>query len=232
MAGDRQFLARLWRGGVASGHITLEELAALLLCWQPARLLGLPAKGRLHPGCDAELAVLDPEAPATGDEQGGAQPWAGEGAANGMEDSEAAARRGAVVQVPRGGRMPPPRRAAGSAPPRCASHFDGWLTNQTRCTAKCHRILAAVVSGCFSIPAACLPRGAGHGTRYSMIGPHGERRLGDALANALHVARRAPGEAEEQYVDTAKQAGGQKRGTARAGGSHFGAAAADSAAGS
>ena len=93
MAGDRQFLARLWRGGVASGHITLEELAALLLCWQPARLLGLPAKERLHPGCDAELAVLDPEAPATGDEQGGAQPWAGEGAANGMEDSEAGARR-------------------------------------------------------------------------------------------------------------------------------------------
>ena len=49
-----------------------------------------------------------------------------------------------------------------------------------------------------------------------MIGPHGEKRLGDALANALHVARLAPGEAEEQYVDTAKQAGGQKRGTARA----------------
>ena len=64
---DRQFLARLWRCGVASGHITLEELAALL-CWQPARHLGLPAKGRLHPGCDADLAVADPEAQATGDE--------------------------------------------------------------------------------------------------------------------------------------------------------------------
>ena len=37
-------------GGGAPGHITLEELAALL-CWQPARLLGLPAKGRLRPGC-------------------------------------------------------------------------------------------------------------------------------------------------------------------------------------
>ena len=62
-AADRQFLARLWRAGVAAGHIALEELAALL-CWQPARLLGLPAKGRLHPGCDADLAMLDPEAPA------------------------------------------------------------------------------------------------------------------------------------------------------------------------
>ena len=75
---------------------------AALLCGQPARLLGLPAKGRLHPGCDADLAVLDPEAPATGDQQEGAQPGAGEGAAGGTEDSEAAARRGAVVRVLRG----------------------------------------------------------------------------------------------------------------------------------
>ena len=63
-AADRQMLAHLWRAGVAAGNIALEELAALL-CWQPARLLGLSAKGRLHPGCDADLAVLDPEAPAT-----------------------------------------------------------------------------------------------------------------------------------------------------------------------
>ena len=101
-AADRQFLARLWRAGVAAGHIALEELAALL-CWQPARLLGLPAKGRLHPGYDADLAVLDQEAPLTGDQQEGAQPAAEEGAAGGTEDSEAAARRGAVVRVLRGG---------------------------------------------------------------------------------------------------------------------------------
>ena len=44
---DCQFLARLWRAGVAPGHITLEELAALL-CWQPARLLG-PAGERAPP---------------------------------------------------------------------------------------------------------------------------------------------------------------------------------------
>ena len=99
---DRQFMARLWRAGVAPGHIALEELAALL-CWQPARLLGLPAKGRLQPGCDADLAVLDPEAPAPRDEQEGAQPGAAEGAADGTESGEATGRRGAVVRVLRGG---------------------------------------------------------------------------------------------------------------------------------
>ena len=81
-----------WRacgGPGRAGHIALEELAALL-CWQPARLLGLPAKGRLHPGCDADLAVLDPEAPAPRDEQEGAQPGAAEGAADGTESGEAA----------------------------------------------------------------------------------------------------------------------------------------------
>ena len=101
-AADRQFLARLWRAGVAPGHIALEELAALL-CWQPARLLGLPAKGRLHPGCDADLAVLDPEAPATGDEAVEVQPEAEDGAAGGPERGAAAAPRGAVVRVLRGG---------------------------------------------------------------------------------------------------------------------------------
>ena len=99
---DGQLLAHLWQAGVAAGHIALEELAALL-CWQPARLLGLPAKGRLHPGCDADLAVLDPEAPAPRDEQEGAQPGAAEGAADGTESGEATGRRGAVVRVLRGG---------------------------------------------------------------------------------------------------------------------------------
>ena len=49
-----------------------------------------------------------------------------------------------------------------------------------------------------------------------MIGPNGEKRPGDALTNALHVARVATGEAKETYVDTAKQRGGQKGGKARA----------------
>ena len=50
----------------------------------------------------------------------------------------------------------------------------------------------------------------------SMIGPHGEKRPGNPIANAVHVAKLATGETEEQYVDTAKQAGGKKGGAARA----------------
>ena len=60
-ADGTQLAARLWWAGVAAGRVTLEELAALL-CRQPAWLFGLPAKGRLYPGCDADLMVLDPEA--------------------------------------------------------------------------------------------------------------------------------------------------------------------------
>ena len=44
-----------------------------------------------------------------------------------------------------------------------------------------------------------------------MIGPYGAKRPGDTLANALHVARLATGEAEETCVDTAKQKGGRAR---------------------
>ena len=98
---DRQMLAHLWRAGVAAGAIALEELAALL-CWQPARLLGLPAKGRLHPGCDADLVVLDPEAPAHGSEEEGEreerQTGDGEAVAGNSESV-----RGAVVRMLRGG---------------------------------------------------------------------------------------------------------------------------------
>ena len=48
------------------------------------------------------------------------------------------------------------------------------------------------------------------------IGPHGEKRPANPIANAVHVAKLATGEAEEQYVDTAKQAGGKAGGAARA----------------
>ena len=48
------------------------------------------------------------------------------------------------------------------------------------------------------------------------IGPHGEKRPADPLANALHVARLSTGEAVETYVNAAKQAGGRKGGEARA----------------
>jgi len=49
-----------------------------------------------------------------------------------------------------------------------------------------------------------------------MIGPNGEKRPSDTIANALHVAKIATGEAEEVYVDESKRPGGQKGGRARA----------------
>lgn len=48
------------------------------------------------------------------------------------------------------------------------------------------------------------------------IGPHGEKRPADVIANAVHVMRIATGEAEEEFVDHGKSRGGQKGGTARA----------------
>lgn len=47
------------------------------------------------------------------------------------------------------------------------------------------------------------------------IGPHGEKRPSDTIANAVHVAKLATGELEEEYVDPAKQASGKKGGEAR-----------------
>ena len=49
-----------------------------------------------------------------------------------------------------------------------------------------------------------------------VVGPHGEKRPADPTANALHVAKLLTGEAEEQYIDQARQAGGRKGGQARA----------------
>ena len=48
------------------------------------------------------------------------------------------------------------------------------------------------------------------------IGPKGEKRPSDVVANAVHVMRVATGEAEETYVDAGKRQGGQKGGQARA----------------
>ena len=49
-----------------------------------------------------------------------------------------------------------------------------------------------------------------------MIGPNGEKRPTNPVAHGVHIGRLATGEAEEQYVDHAKQAGGKAGGTARA----------------
>ena len=51
---------------------------------------------------------------------------------------------------------------------------------------------------------------------FLMIGPNGEKRPADVIANAVHVAKIATGEIEEEYVDTAKQQGGRKGAAARA----------------
>ena len=48
------------------------------------------------------------------------------------------------------------------------------------------------------------------------IGPNGEKRPADVVANAVHVMRVATGEAEEEYVNRGKSAGGRKGGAARA----------------
>lgn len=51
-----------------------------------------------------------------------------------------------------------------------------------------------------------------------MIGPNGEKRPGDTIANMPHVVKIATGEAEEVYVGESKRPGGQKGGRARADG--------------
>ena len=48
------------------------------------------------------------------------------------------------------------------------------------------------------------------------IGPNGEKRTADTIANARHVARIATREAEETYVNAGQRAGGRKGGAARA----------------
>ena len=48
------------------------------------------------------------------------------------------------------------------------------------------------------------------------IGPNGEKRPADVVANAVLVSKIATGEAREQYVSAGKRKGGQKGGKARA----------------
>lgn len=53
-------LALLYTFGVLAGRITLERFVDVC-CTSPARIMGLAKKGRLEPGFDADIAVLDPE---------------------------------------------------------------------------------------------------------------------------------------------------------------------------
>ncbi len=60
--GVETLLPLLYSEGVMRGRLSLARLVAVL-CEQPAELFGLaPRKGRLAPGADADLVVLDPEA--------------------------------------------------------------------------------------------------------------------------------------------------------------------------
>ena len=98
--------------------------------------------------------------------------------------------------------QPPKWRLAGTSP-RCAHEI----------TTSSHGLQpgSASVYGCAWLP------GAGRAWHtVSMIGPHGEKRPADPIANALHVARLFTGEDVETYVNQAKQAGGRKGGEARA----------------
>lgn len=62
--GIETLLAVLWSEGVARGRLSAERLVELLAT-TPARLFGLPAKGRVEVGADADLVVFDPAARGT-----------------------------------------------------------------------------------------------------------------------------------------------------------------------
>lgn len=59
--GIEHLLPLMYGAGVREGRLTIERLVGLL-CENPADIFGLaPAKGRLVPGADADLVVLDPQ---------------------------------------------------------------------------------------------------------------------------------------------------------------------------
>ncbi|MGZ8481653.1 MAG: dihydropyrimidinase [Candidatus Limnocylindria bacterium] len=62
--GIETLLALVYSEGVAKGRIGLERLAEVL-AGAPARLFGLPAKGAIEVGRDADLVLLDPGAHRT-----------------------------------------------------------------------------------------------------------------------------------------------------------------------
>lgn len=53
-------LALMHTFGVRAGHLSLPRWVDAC-CTRPAQIFGLNRKGRLHPGCDADLVVFDPD---------------------------------------------------------------------------------------------------------------------------------------------------------------------------
>ena len=61
--GIETLLTMAWDGGVAAGRISVERLVDVLST-TPARLFGMPAKGAIEVGRDADLVLFDPGRPA------------------------------------------------------------------------------------------------------------------------------------------------------------------------
>ncbi|WP_418565363.1 dihydropyrimidinase [Pyramidobacter piscolens] len=57
--GVQDRLAMLWTQGVETGRLTKQKFVEIFAT-APARMLGLPHKGRLDIGCDADIVVYDP----------------------------------------------------------------------------------------------------------------------------------------------------------------------------
>jgi dihydropyrimidinase len=51
----------LWHFGVNSGRLTPEQFVELA-CTAPARIFGMPQKGQIAPGKDADILLWDPNA--------------------------------------------------------------------------------------------------------------------------------------------------------------------------
>jgi dihydropyrimidinase len=62
--GIETLLTTLYSEGVAKGRVTIERLVDLLAT-TPARRFGLPRKGQIAPGFDADLVLFDPSAQRT-----------------------------------------------------------------------------------------------------------------------------------------------------------------------
>jgi dihydroorotase len=76
-----EWMLPLFVDAALCGRVPWDTLVRLC-CEGPARVFGIPNKGRIEPGCDADLAIFDPSATRTIDDSGvrsrcGWTPYAG-----------------------------------------------------------------------------------------------------------------------------------------------------------